>query len=160
MANNSRPNRVVLFCLLTFSLTLTTPSSLRAQGKKFDGRWQLAVSIPVAPGSSTLRTLNLNLDVAPRGASLVGRLTVTDDQNRTVGGVWRQAGKRVTLSYELPCPDEAEAPCATLIIMGKIIVDTGKFKKGKAIVMWDTPNDRDPSFYDTTVGFVTGARVL
>lgn len=160
IAIKNRLSQTHLSVFLAASLVLVIPSSFRAQGKKFDGRWLLTVSIPDSPGSSNLRTFNISLDVAPRGDSLVGRLTVIDDQNRTVGGVWRQLGKRVTLSYELPCPDSAGTPCASLVLMGKIIPDTGKFKKGKVIVMWDTVNDRDPSFFDTSVGAVTGNRVL
>lgn len=139
-------------------LFVTAPAG--SAGKKFDGQWLLTVSIPEAPGSSTVRTFNISLDVAPRNGSLVGRLTVTDDDNGTVGGVWRQVFKRIWLSYELPCPDSAGRPCATLIITGKNKVDAGLFKKGKVIVMWDSPNDQDPSFYDTSVGFVSGKRVF
>lgn len=158
MATEFRPRRKLLVMVsAVFVLFLAAPAG--SSGKKFDGQWLLTVSIPESPGSSTIRTFNIGLDVAPR-EGLVGRLTVTDDENGTVGGVWRQVFKRIWLSYELPCPNSAGLPCATLIITGKNKVETGLFKKGKVIVMWDTPNGQDPSFYDTSVGFVTGNRVF
>ena len=48
-------------------------------------------------------TFSVDLDASPRGSSLHGRLTIRDPEGRTVGGVWRQAGKRDSIAFELPC---------------------------------------------------------
>lgn len=126
--------------------------------KKFDGAWVLTITIPEFAGSSNLRTLTVNVAAAPRGESLHGRSTITNEQSRTVAGVWRQSGKKVSLAYELPCAGEGDASCASLILIGKIKNNT-RIKSGDVIVMWDTPNDRDPALYDTSLGSFSGERV-
>jgi hypothetical protein len=139
----------------SLALLLLRASGLGASG--LEGQWLLTITIPESAASKQPRTFTIRLDVSPRGDSLIGRMIITDEANRSVGGVWRQVGKRVFINYELPCAD-SNNPCATLALIGKMKGDT--IKKGKVIVMWDTPNDRDPSLYDTSLGSFSGIRIL
>jgi hypothetical protein len=138
----------------TFFLICLQASALSAPG--LEGQWLLTVTIPESAANKQTRTFTIRLDVSPRGESLIGRMIITDEANRSVGGVWRQVGKRVFINYELPCAD-ASTPCATLALIGKMKGDF--IRKGKVIVMWDTPNDQDPSLYDTSLGSFFGVRL-
>lgn len=128
-------------------------------GKGFDGRWAITITIPDSPASKEKRTFTINLDVSPRGESLHGRMTITDADNRITGGVWRQVGKKVSFSYELPCSGNEAGPCATLVLIGRMKSSNSKIKKGDVVVMWDTPNDKNPALYDTSNGSFTGERL-
>ena len=128
-----------------------------AAAKGFDGRWVFTITMPEAPGSKVQRTFTVTLDVSPLGDSLNGRLTVTDDSNRTVSGAWRQVGKRISITYELPCADDGSTPCASVVLLGKMKGDL--LKKGTVTVMWDTPNDDNPALYDTSNGKFSGERL-
>ncbi|MFL6214845.1 MAG: hypothetical protein ACJ74J_13255 [Blastocatellia bacterium] len=126
-------------------------------GKGFDGRWVFTVTIPESPTSNAQRTFTVTLDVSPRGESLNGRLSATDGGGRTVSGAWRQVGKRISITYELPCSEDGSAPCASVVMVGKM---KGDFvKKGTVIVMWDTPSDTNPALYDTSNGKFNGERL-
>jgi hypothetical protein len=126
-------------------------------GKAFDGKWRLTMTIPIAPNSNQMQTFTVEVDASPRGDSLHGRMMITDADNRVVGGVWRQVGKRVSITYELPCTEGA--PCASVVLMGKIKVENTKIKAGDVIVMWDTPNDNNQAQYDTSTGTFTATRL-
>lgn len=128
-----------------------------AAGKNFEGRWVFTITIPESPTGNGKRTVTVTLDVSPRGDSLNGRLTVTDDNNRMVSGAWRQVGKQISITYELPCPDDGSAACGSLVMLGKVKGDA--IRKGKVIVMWDTPNDSNPALYDTANGNFSGERL-
>jgi hypothetical protein len=143
--------------LLSFSACLLfLASPVSGAGKAFDGKWGLTITIPVAPNSDQMQTFSVEVDAGPRGDSLHGRMMITDAENRVVGGVWRQVGKRVSITYELPCTDEA--PCASVVLMGKIKAKT-RIKAGDVIVMWDTPSDNNQAPYDTSTGTFTATRL-
>lgn len=125
---------------------------------ELQGRWILRITIPEAPNSAATRTFTVTLDVSPRGESLHGRANVTDEAGRTVGAAWRQVGKSLSIAYELPCP--GDGPCASLILQGKVKGGGILIKKGNVIVMWDTPNDADPSLFDTSNGTFRGDRII
>jgi hypothetical protein len=150
--------RLRLILLIVSGLALTVPVSARPQlTKKLEGRWAITVTIPVAPNSTELRTLSLNLDVTPRGDSLHGRLVVTDDQSRVFGGVYRQSGKKVSITFELPCDSEGDATCATVVLSGKI---KNKIRlKGSAVTLWDSGNLQNPALFDTSNGNFSGDRI-
>src|ERR1051326_7643950 len=137
------------------SLLVVAPAG--AAANSFEGRWVFTITIPESPTSKNQQTLTVTLDVSPRGDSLNGRLTITDSGNLTVSGAWRQVGKRISVTYELPCPDDGSAPCASLVMLGKVKGD--RVKKGQVIVMWDTPNDHNPALYDTSNGTFNGERL-
>jgi hypothetical protein len=141
---------------VTACLLLLAAPALGA-GKAFDGRWRVTFTLPVAPNSTQTRSFTAELDVSPRGDSLHGRLMVTDDENRTVPGVWRQVGKRVSITYELPCTPEA--PCASVVLMGKMKAEFTRIKFGDVIVMWDTPNPANHAQFDTSTGTFTATRL-
>src|SRR5262245_49984938 len=109
----ARPARLAIVLLL---LTVTSPPAFG--GKRLDGHWQFAITIPLSPGAEATRTFSATLDVEPRGDSLQGRMTITDEDGRTVGGVWRQVNKKVSIAYELPCTPGS--PCASLIMLGTV----------------------------------------
>ena len=132
-----------------------TPSAFA--GNELNGLWTLRITIPESPTSTTSRTFTVTMDVSPRGDSLHGRANITDQAGKTVGVAWRQVGKSVSLAYELPCP--GDGPCASLILLGRVKGGGVLIKKGSVIVVWDTPNDRNPALYDTSNGSFRGDRL-
>lgn len=144
-----------LIAVLTLVAMLAVAPAARAE--KFEGQWAISVTIPDGPKSNAKRTFTINVDVSPRGESLHGRVTITDSDNRTVGGAWRIVNKKVYITYELPCPPDAAAPCATLVLLGKLKSSNTKLK-GDVIVMWDTENAQNPALYDTSNGSFSGNR--
>jgi hypothetical protein len=151
-----KSKRVLICAIIGSCLVAADPAY---SGKKLDGRWRLWMTIPEAPDTRTTRTFAVDLDVSPRGEGLHGRMLITDPDNRTVGGVWRQVGKRVSIAYEPPCEPDGPRPCSSLILLGRIKSGGLKIKGGKVIVVWDTPNDQDPALYDTSVGSFSGDRL-
>jgi len=119
-----------------------------------DGVWSVTITIPESPTSTLNQTLSVTLNVSPLGDSLVGRMTITDSQGRTVGGVWRQVGKHISITYELPC--SSGDTCATLVMMARLKAD--RLKNGQVIVMWDVPDNKNPALFQTSVGSFTGTR--
>ena len=146
--------RAPVVALILVTVFAVAPSALA--GKKFEGRWSVSVTMPVAPNSNDKHTFTFNFDVGPRGESLHGRITILDEQGRTIGGVWRQVNKKVSATFEI-CPDDG-GPCASLILLGKL-KDNSKIKKGDVIVMWDTENGQNPALYDTSNGSFSANRL-
>jgi hypothetical protein len=142
--------------LVALAILLAMPG-LAAAAKKFDGRWTLTITIPESPTSSNKRTFTVTVDASPRGESLHGRMTITDTEGHTVGGAWRQVAKKVSVTYELPCA--GDAPCASLILTGKMKSSGTRIKNGSVIVVWDTPNDHNPALFDTSNGSFKGDRL-
>ncbi len=156
---NSRGNhsrKHLATAMLAVSMVLIVPAFALA-GNELAGRWTLTINIPESANSTNTRTLIVNLDVIPRGDSLHGRATMTDQAGRTVGAAWRQVGKSVSIAFELPCP--GDGPCASLILQGRVKGGGALMKKGSVIVMWDTENNRNPALYDTSNGSFRGDRI-
>ena len=85
------------------------------------GKWQVTITMPASPGSDQKNSFTVTLDVSPMDSgSLNGRLAVTDQQNRTVSGVWREVGKMISITYEPVCDTSQTVPCATFILLGKV----------------------------------------
>jgi hypothetical protein len=137
-------------------LSLTIARDVFASNE-LSGRWLLTITIPDSPNSATSRTFTVTVDVSPRGDSPQGRLKLTDQAGRTVGGVWRQVGKDVSIAYELPCP--GDLPCASLILLGRTKGGGVLIKRGAVIVTWDTANSRNPALFDTSNGSFRGDRL-
>ena len=150
----SKPIRVAVVLVGLLGTLVVSPAALA--GKKLQGRWQLTITIPDPPISDKLRTLLVTIDVSPR-VDLQGRLTISDQVGRTVGGVWRQVGKNVSIAYELPCSPGEQ--CASLVLLGKVKEGGVKIKNGTVIVMWDTPNEQNHALYDTSNGSFSGERL-
>jgi hypothetical protein len=146
-----RKARVAL--LIATSLGLFVPRVWAAN--PLDGVWSVTMTIPQAPNSTLNQTLSVTLNVSPLGDSLVGRMTITDSQNRMVGGVWRQVGKHISITYELPCGGPSDT-CATLVMLARLKGD--RLKGGQVIVMWDVPDGKDPALYQTSNGSFIGTR--
>jgi hypothetical protein len=149
--------RAVAVALILFTVIVLAPSALAS--KKFEGRWSVSITIPVAPNSTDKRTFVVNFDVGPRGESLHGRIMITDEQGRTTGGVWRQVNKKISATFELPCPEDGSSPCASLVLLGKLKSSNTKIKKGDVIVMWDTGNQQNPALFDTSNGSFNADRL-
>jgi hypothetical protein len=152
MLQTARSRTALIVATLLILLYAGAPA---LAAKKLDGRWQLTITIPQSPDTDETITFTVDIEASPRGNSLHGRLNIIDQQARTVGGVWRQAGKRVSIAYELPCSPETQ--CASLILLGKI--KGTNIKKGDVIVMWDTPNERNHAQFDTSNGSFSGLRL-
>ena len=153
-----KPVRIAMFVFAIATCLVLSDAPVSSAGKNFDGKWQLEVTMPVAPGTKEKRTFTLAVDASPRGDSLHGRLTIKDERDRTVGGVWRQVGKRVSITFEMPC-SEGEF-CASIVMIGKVKGEGfTKLKAGTVVVMWDTPNEDNYALYETSNGTVTGTRV-
>jgi hypothetical protein len=147
--------RLVAALMLPVMLFALTPSAFA--GNELSGLWTLTITIPASPTSAAIRTFNVTMEVSPRGESLHGRATLTDETGKTVGAAWRQVGKQVSIAWELPCT--GDSPCASLIMLGKVKGGGVLIKKGSVIVMWDTPNDRNSALYDTSNGSFRGDRI-
>jgi hypothetical protein len=159
MAYEIRRRRMRPFAIFLTLVALVAATPLAMAAKKFDGRWVVTITIPESATSSNKRTFTLNLDVSPRAGSLHGRMTITDQEGRSISGAWRQSGKKVSFSFEPPCPGADANACATLLLQGKIKSSGTKLKNGKVIVMWDSTNPSNPSLYDTSNGSFSGERV-
>ena len=142
---------------LTVLFLLLALASTALSGNELSGRWTLTITFPDGPGSTTNKTHTITLDVFPRGESLHGRANLTDESGRRVGATWRQVGKRVSIAYELPCP--GDTPCASMILQGRVKGGGVLIKKGSVIVVWDTPNSRNPALFDTSNGTFRGDRI-
>ncbi len=159
MSRHVKPLITHSLSILMIGIMLFASAGSAFAGKGFNGIWVLTITIPESPTSSTKRTFTVNLNVSPRDNSLHGRMTITDGDNKTVSGAWRQVGKKFSITYELPCPDDGSQPCASLVLFGKMKAGNNSIKKGTVIVMWDTANDRNPALFDTSNGTFTGERL-
>jgi hypothetical protein len=156
MKSKSLLRRLLPLIVVTVSLTMVFSVSHAFQGKTFEGEWTLTITRPAAPGAPK-EVFVVNAVASPRNGSLHGRVILKDSTGRTFPGVWRQSGKKASITFELPC-NEGET-CGTLVLVGKIKPNT-RIKKGDAIVLWDTPNDSNPALFDTSKGTFTADRVL
>ena len=125
----------------------------------FIGTWQVTVTYPDGPNRHNQSTHTLMLNVSPRGGSLVGRMLITDDQGNVFGGVWRQVGKKIFVTFELPCDPSSSIPCGTIDMLGKVKAKKGKLVGKKLIVMWDRPNNQNQALYDTSNGSFSGIQL-
>jgi hypothetical protein len=121
------------------------------------GNWTATITIPSGPGSTDMVSSTVTFNVSPRGNSLVGRMTITDDQGQVVAGVWRNVGKQISITYEMPCDPTSTTPCGTLVLRGKVKTAVGQIKGTTAFVMWDKPNGQNPALYSTSNGSFSAA---
>ena len=120
------------------------------------GKWQVTITMPASPGNSQKTNQMLILNVSSMDAgSLNGRLTVTDQQNNMVSGVWREVGKMISITFEPVCQPSHTGPCATLILLGRV-KGGGTILKGQLVVEWDTPDGRNPALFETDNGKFAG----
>jgi len=148
------PGRLLASLGALACLALLSPSVLAAA--PLDGAWTFTINIPESSVSANQRTLVVTVVASPRDGALVGKLTVTDANNVTVAGAWRQQGKNVSITYELPCAGTGDNSCATLILKGKI--KSGKIRTSQVIVLWDAANNRNPALFDTSNGTFAAQR--
>ena len=144
--------RVTAVIVLVLSVATTAFS-----GNELAGTWTLTITFPDGPGSNTTRTQTVTLEVFPRGDSLHGRANLTDEEGKKYGATWRQVRKSVSIAFELPCSGDSQ--CASLILQGRVKGGGIIIKKGSVIVVWDTPNNRNPALFDTSNGTFRGNRI-
>jgi hypothetical protein len=133
-----------------------TAAAVITKDQPLVGKWLITITIPASPGSDQKNNLTLTLNVSPMDpGSLNGRLTVVDQQNRLVSGVWREVGKMISITYEPPCEPSQTTPCATLILLGRV-KGGGTIVKGQVVVEWDSADARNPALYDTDNGRFSG----
>lgn len=121
-------------------------------GDALVGSWTATITLPQSPNSTQTTTETVTFNVTARGTSLVGRMTITDAQNREVAGVWREVGKTIYITYEPICDTTSGNPCGTIILIGKVKPSAGIILGQKAIIQWDVQNSANPSLYDTGNG--------
>lgn len=157
MKNWMKSNRYRIASLLAiFFVALTLSISHGLAAKSFEGKWAFTVTIPVAPGSNEKQTFTLTLDAFPR-EGLHGRMLIDDGEGRTLPGVWRKAGKKVSVTFELPCSGDEQ--CASLVLIGKAKSSFTRIKKGDVIVMWDSDDEQNPALFDTSNGSFSATRM-
>lgn len=142
---------------LTVVVVVFAAASTAFSGNELAGRWTLTITFPDGAGSTTTRTQTVTLEVFPRVDSLHGRANLTDEAGKRYGATWRQVGKRVSIAYELACSGDTQ--CASLILQGRVKGGGIVIKKGSVIVVWDTPNNRNPALFDTSNGTFRGDRI-
>jgi hypothetical protein len=157
MAIIGKQRRQILLAatLLLVSVSSTIPHAA-AKGLPLEGKWQVTITMPASPGSNQKNSQMLIFNVSPMdSSSLNGRLTVTDQSNRTVSGVWREVGKMISITFEPVCDQSQVAPCSTLIMLGRV-KGGGTMIKGQVVVEWDRPDSSNPALYETDNGRFSG----
>ena len=154
-----RQARLLTATMLLLCCAFWTAPPAMAKGPLLVGKWQITITMPASPGSSQKSSRTLILNVSPMDdGSLNGRLTVTDQDNKTVSGVWREVGKMISITYEPVCDSSPTAPCGTLILLGRV-KGGGTVVKGQVVVEWDSQDSRNPALYDTDNGKFSGQLV-
>ena len=151
-----RQSRLLTVTLLFLSCLFWMVAPALAKGPLLIGKWQITITIPASPGTSQKSSQALTLNVSPMDeGSLNGRLTVTDQNNKTVSGVWREVGKMISITFEPVCDESQGAPCATLLLLGRV-KGGGTIVKGQVVVEWDRLDSSNPSLYATDNGKFSG----
>ena len=123
----------------------------------FAGNWQITVTYPDGPVSDGNVTHILTMNVSPiASGSLVGRMVITDDQGNTYGGVWRQVGKKISITFELPCDQSRPNACGSMLLLGKFKPAACKLVGQKLVVLWDKADSQNKALYDTSNGSFSG----
>ena len=155
MSGKRRRPALMAIAFTVICVSSTMPAVV-GKGLPLVGKWQVTITMPGSPGSGQKNSQTLTLDVSPMDSgSLNGRLTVTDQSNRTVSGVWREAGKMISITFEPVCDQSQGAPCLTLILLGRV-KGGGTIMKGQVVVEWDRPDNSNPSLYATDNGKFSG----
>jgi hypothetical protein len=158
MRSNSRAwtRRVAVAVALLFAAGIAGPV---ADAKKlWKNEWIITVTVPDSPsgnhfGTRTFTILARNFDSPPSPLPL-RKLTATAADGTEVQGVWRQVGKKFSLTFELPC--EPGAPCGTLIVRGGFKLQVTM--RGQAYMIWDTPDPDNIARYETVNGTFEGVK--
>jgi hypothetical protein len=156
MQSNKR-NFILRAMIAVAMLILLAGQVPTASAKKlFKGEWVITITAPDSPtgnrfGTQTFTVLARKFDFPPSPLPL-NKLTATAQGGTAVQGVWRQVGKKFSLTFEIPC--EAGAICGTVILRGTI--KPKDFMRGDAIVVWDTRDDENVARYQTVNGSFEG----
>ncbi|HEX8088101.1 MAG TPA: hypothetical protein VF762_04570 [Blastocatellia bacterium] len=127
-----------------------------AKGKLWQGEWVITITAPDSDsgyhfGVKTF-TIKAMVNDAPPSPLPLQQLTATSDEGVTVQGVWRQKGKKFSLTFELSC-GEVEA-CSTVVLRGKMKSKTRM--TGQAILVLDVRDRRNAAGYETVNGTFEG----
>jgi hypothetical protein len=149
--------RLILAALATLSFGLA-PEVADAKGKLFKKTWVITVTAPdaISGYSFGVRTFTIKArkHTEPPSPLSVKKLSATTDDGTVVQGVWRQEGKKFSLTFEMPC-DEGE-PCATIVLRGKMTSNTEM--SGQTILIMDVRDRDNAAGFDTVNGSFHGFR--
>jgi hypothetical protein len=126
------------------------------KGKLWRGEWVITITAPDSDsgyhfGVKTF-TVRASVNDSPPSPLPLQQLTATSDDGVAVQGVWRQTGKRFSLTFEMPC-GEGES-CSTVILRGKMSSKT--MMTGQTILVLDARDRRNVSGYETVNGTFEG----
>lgn len=126
--------------------------------KLWKNQWVITVTVPDSPsgnhfGTRTFTIVARNFDSPPSPLPL-RKLTARAEDGTEVQGVWRQVGKKFSLTFELPC--QPGAPCGTLIVRGGFKLKVTM--RGQAYVIWDTPDPGNIARFETVNGTFEGVQ--
>ncbi len=149
-------HRLVLTSVV-LALGIALPSVV-AKLKLHKGEWVITLRAPDSSSgnhfgvrTAKIRATQIN---TPKSSEEIREFKGTMDAETPIYGVWRQEGRRFSLTFELPC--EADTACGTIILRGKLRSKTQM--DGTVILMWDTPDRSNVARYETVNGTFEGIR--
>lgn len=152
--------RSILSVIAVATFNLAPPA---ADAKKlWKNSWVVTITAPDSItgnhfGTQTYTIVARKFDEPPSPLPM-RKLTATTQsatgQPISVQGVWRQTGKKFSLTFEMPC--EPGVTCGTVILRGKFNSKTTM--TGKAYVAWDTRDNENIARYETVNGSFEGVK--
>lgn len=146
--------RAMMLLAMILAMGLLPPPSFAK--KLYKDEWVITIT---APDSATgnhfgVRTfvIHARKHKEPPSPLPLNKLEATAEDGTKVQGVWRQSGKKFSLTFEMPCsPDTV---CATVTLRGKFTSKT--VMSGKAILLWDTRDRDNVADFETVNGTFVG----
>jgi hypothetical protein len=128
------------------------------KGKLSQKEWVITITAPDSEtgyhfGTQTFTIKARNNDFPPSPLPL-RQLTASSTDGTVVQGVWRQQGKKFSLTFELPCAPDAA--CATVILRGKTKSETKM--KGQTILILDNRDRKNVAGFETVNGTFEGVQ--
>ena len=147
--------RAAAVIAILLALGATAPVNA-GKGKLWKGEWVITVTAPDSEsgfhfGVKTF-TFRASVNDSPPSPLPLQQFSATSDDGMVVQGVWRQVGKKFSLTFELPC-NEGE-PCSTVILRGKMKSKTQM--SGQTILVLDVRDRRNAAGYETVNGTFQG----
>jgi hypothetical protein len=147
--------RITTVIVILLALGAATPT-YAGKGKLWKGQWVITITAPDSEagfqfGVKTF-TFKASSNNFPPSPLPLQQFTATSDDGMVIEGVWRQSGKKFSLTFELPC-NEGEA-CSTVILRGKMKSKTQM--TGQTILVLDVRNRRNAAGYETVNGTFQG----
>jgi hypothetical protein len=126
------------------------------KGKLWKGVWVITITAPDSDSGYhfgvKIYTIRASVNDFPPSPLPLQQLTATSDDGSVIEGVWRQSGKKFSISFEMPC-GEGES-CSTVILRGKMKSKT--VMTGQTILVLDARDRRNAAGYETVNGTFEG----